>query len=101
MQWPPWVRTDAEALSNGLLEPMRKAAERVKRHLAGILGQWKDGSTNAFLEGLNRLFSATQRKAQGYRSTVYQIAMLCSVAGKLENPYYGGYPPQTSKKRFL
>ena len=32
----------------------------------------------------NSLFSATKRKARGYRSTVYQTAMLYFVAGKLE-----------------
>ena len=35
-----------------------------------------------------RLFSATKRKARGYRSSEYQIAMLYFVAGKLEIPYY-------------
>ena len=35
------------------------------------------------------LFSATKRKARGYCSTEYQIAMLYFVAGKLEIPYYG------------
>ena len=78
-----------ETLAVGLLEPMRKAAEMVERHLEGILGHWKQGLTTAFLEGLNSLFSATKRKARGYRSSEYQIAMLYFVAGKLEIPYYG------------
>ncbi|MGH9447257.1 MAG: ISL3 family transposase [Terriglobia bacterium] len=89
MNWCRWVRTEAEAMTNGLLEPMLKAAEMVERHLEGILGHWKEGLTTAFLEGLNSLFSATKRKARGYRSTEYQIAMLYLVAGKLEIPYYG------------
>lgn len=88
-KWCQWVRTEAAELSSGLLEPMRKAAEMVARHLEGILGHWKEGLTTAFLEGLNSLFSATKRKARGYRSTEYQIAMLYFVAGKLEIPYYG------------
>jgi transposase len=83
-----WVRTQAEGLTNGLLEPMRTAAEMVERHLEGILGHWQDGLTTAFLEGLNSLFSATKRKARGYRSTEYQIAMLYFVAGKLEIPLW-------------
>jgi transposase len=86
--WCRWVKTEAQALTSGLLEPMRKAAEMVERHLEGILGHWKQGLTTAFLEGLNSLFSATKRKARGYRSTEYQIAMLYFVAGKLEIPYY-------------
>lgn len=88
-KWCQWVRMEAEALTNGLLEPMRKAAEMVERHLEGILSHWKEGLTTAFLEGLNSLFSATKRKARGYRSTEYQVAMLYFVAGKLEIPYYG------------
>lgn len=87
-KWCQWVRTEAAELSSGLLEPMRKAAEMVERHLEGILGHWKEGLTTAFLEGLNSLFSATKRKARGYRSTEYQTAMLYFVAGKLEIPYY-------------
>src|SRR5882724_618351 len=86
--WCRWVRTEAETLTSGLLEPMRKAADMVERHLEGILGHWKQGLTTAFLEGLNSLFSATKRKARGYRSSEYQIAMLYFVAGKLEIPYY-------------
>jgi transposase len=86
--WCRWVRTEAQALSSGLLEPMRKAAEMVERHLEGILGHWKEGLTTAYLEGLNSLFSATKRKARGYRSSEYQTTMLYFVAGKLEIPYY-------------
>lgn len=89
VNWCRWVRSEAQALTTGLLEPMRKAAEMVERHLEGILGHWKEGLTTAFLEGLNSLFSATKRKARGYRSSEYQIAMLYFVAGKLEIPYYG------------
>jgi transposase len=86
--WCRWVRTEAQAVAGELLEPMRKAADMVERHLEGILGHWKQGLTTAFLEGLNSLFSATKRKARGYRSPVYQIAMLYFVAGKLEIPFY-------------
>ena len=65
-------------LTSGLLEPMRKAADMVERHLEGILGHWKEGLTTAFLEGLNSLFSATKRKARGYRSMVSnRHALLC------------------------
>lgn len=88
-KWCQWVRAEAEALPEGLLDPMRQAADMIERHLEGILGHWKEGLTTAFLEGLNSLFSATKRKARGYRSTEYQIAMLYFVAGKLEIPYYG------------
>jgi transposase len=87
-EWCQWVQHEARDLTSGLLEPMRKAAQMVERHLEGILGHWQEGLTTAFLEGLNSLFSATKRKARGYRSTEYQIAMLYFVAGKLEIPSY-------------
>jgi transposase len=87
--WCRWVRTEAEALISGLLEPRRKAAEMVERHLEGILAHWRQGLTTAFMEGLNSLFSATKRKARGYRSIEDQTAMLYFVAGKLQIPYYG------------
>jgi transposase len=86
VEWCAWVRAEAQALTSGLLEPMRQAADMIERHLEGILGHWKKGLTTAFLEGLNSLFSATKRKARGYRSTEYQTAMLYFVAGKLEIP---------------
>jgi transposase len=87
--WSRWVQAEAVALKSGLLEPMRNAADMVERHLEGILAHWRQGLTTAFLEGLNSLFSATKRKARGYRSIEYQTAMLYFVAGKLEIPYYG------------
>ena len=86
--WWGWVREMADKVGEGLLEPMRKVAAMVETHLEGILGHWKDGLTTAFLEGLNSLFSATKRKARGYRNPQYQITMLYFVAGKLEIPYY-------------
>jgi len=86
--WCRWVHTEAQALTSGLLEPMQQAAAMVERHLEGILAHWQ-GLTAAFLEGLNSLFSATKRKARGYRSGEYQTTMLYFVAGKLEIPYYG------------
>jgi len=89
LKWCAWVRQEAEAMTSGLLEPMRKVADMVERHLEGILGHWKEGLTTAFLEGLNSLFSAVKRKARGYRSIEYMTTMLYFVAGKLEIPYYG------------
>jgi len=89
LQWCAWVRQETEAMTSGLLEPMRKVADMVKRHLEGILGHWKQGLTTAFLKGLNSVFSAAKRKARGYRSIEYMTTMLHFVAGKLKIPYYG------------
>ena len=48
---------------------MVRLAKMVQTHWPGILAHWKWGVTNAFMEGLNSVFSATKRKARGYRST--------------------------------
>lgn len=84
--WCQWVRQKAQQKGHELLEPMVKVAAMIERHLKGILGHWKAGLTTAFLEGLNSLFSATKRKARGYRTTKNLLAMLYFVAGKLRIP---------------
>lgn len=86
--WCGWVKQKAAQAGHKLLEPMTRVARMVERHLEGILGHWKEGLTTAFLEGLNSLFSATKRKARGYRSTKNLLAMLYFVAGKLSIPCY-------------
>jgi transposase len=87
-RWCNWVREMAQEVGQQLLDPMVKVAQMVEDHLEGILAHWKEGLTTAFLEGLNSLFSATKRKARGYRTTEYQVAMLYFVAGKLEIPCF-------------
>ncbi len=86
--WGRLVRGVARKYSEELLAPMVKAAGMVERHLAGILAHWKWGVTNAFMEGLNSVFSATKRKARGYRSQEYLITMLYFTAGKLRLPQF-------------
>lgn len=86
--WCQWVKDTAAKEGHRLLQPMVKVAEMVERHLEGVLGHWKDGLTTAYLEGLNSLFSATKRKARGYRTTRNMLAMLYFVAGKLRIPCY-------------
>ena len=86
--WCRWVRWVARFYRTGLLVSMLKLAQMVEKHLAGILAYWKWGITNAFMEGLNSVFSATKRKARGYRSTTHLITMLYLVAGKLRLPQF-------------
>ncbi len=86
--WCGWVKETAAKQGQELLQPMVKVAEMIERHLEGILGHWKEGLTTAFLEGLNSLFSATKRKARGYRTTKNLLTMLYFVAGKLRIPCY-------------
>lgn len=86
--WCRWVRWVARFYRANLLGWMVKVAQMVENHLAGIVAHWKWGVTNAFMEGLNSVFSATKRKARGYRSTTHLITMLYFVAGKLRLPQF-------------
>jgi transposase len=90
--WMSWVRREAKKAANQLLDPMVKAAAMIESHLAGILAHWTSGVTNAFLEGLNSVFSATKRKARGYRTNRNFIAMLYFVAAKLKIPTFVPVP---------
>ena len=86
--WCRWVRWVARRQPKNVMRAMVKVSARVEKHLEGIVAHWKWGVTNAFMEGLNSVFSATKRKARGYRSTTYLITMLYFVAGKLRLPQF-------------
>lgn len=86
--WCRWVRWVARDQPPQMFAPMLGAAKMVLRHLSGILAHWKEKITNAFMEGLNSVFSATKRKARGYSSSEYLIAMLYLIAGKLRIPFH-------------
>jgi len=86
--WCRWVRWAARFYKFNLFAPMVRVAHMVENHLAGILAHWKWGLTNAFMEGLNSVFSATKRKARGYRSSTHLITMLYFVSGKLRLPQF-------------
>jgi transposase len=86
--WCRWVRWVARYYHASLLTSMLKLVQLAENHLAGILAHWKGGVTNAFMEGLNSVFSATKRKARGYRSTTHLITMLYFTAGKLRLPQF-------------
>ena len=84
--WRRRVRWVARFYKLGLFKSMLTLAKMVEDHLEGILAHWKWRITNAFMEGLNSVFSATKRKARGYRSDTHLITMLYFVAGKLRLP---------------
>lgn len=84
--WIRWVRWVARFYQHNVFISMVKLAQMIEAHLAGIIAHWKWGVTNAFMEGLNSVFSATKRKARGYRSSEYLITMLYFLAGKLRLP---------------
>lgn len=86
LAWCRHIHSKVQSAWRGLLNPMGKLARTVERHLDGILSHWDSHVTNAYMEGLNSVFSATKRKARGYRSTENLITMLYFVAGKLDIP---------------
>jgi transposase len=86
--WLRWVRWVARFYPGRLFASMTKLANLIENHLAGILAHWKWGLTNAFMEGLNSVFSGTKRKARGYRSITHLITMLYFTAGKLRLPQF-------------
>ena len=86
LAWCRWVSQVAKKYTTLLFGKMVKAAAMIERHLEGILGHWKSRTTNAFLEGLNSVFSAVKRKARGFRSVQSLITMLYFTAGRLPLP---------------
>lgn len=84
--WCRWVRWISEKHLRPIFADMLKCARMIERHIKGILGHWTRRTTNAFLEGLNSVFSAVKRRARGYRSIDNLIAMLYFTAGNLEIP---------------
>lgn len=86
LAWCRWVRRVAKKYASLMFSKMLSCAKMIESHLPGILSHWKRGTTNAFLEALNSVFSAVKRKARGFRSTDNLIAMLYFTAGKLKIP---------------
>jgi len=50
------------------LEPIKRVARMIKRHLEGILNAIAAAVTNARLEGLNTMIQGLKRSARGFRS---------------------------------
>jgi transposase len=96
--WCRWVRWVARFYKESVFKSMLRLQKTVQHHLEGILAHWRWGLTNAFMEGLNSVFSATKRKARGYRSSVYLITMLYFTAGKLRLPHFS-IPPKSARSR--
>ena len=86
--WCRWVRMVATQAPRSYFAAMLGSAKMVLNHLDGILAHWREKVTNAFMEGLNSVFSATKRRARGYRTSVHLIAILYLVAAKLRIPFH-------------
>jgi transposase len=84
--WCRWVRWVAGKHLQPLFAAMAKTAGMIERHIEGVLAHWTHHTTNAFMEGLNSVFSAVKRKARGFRSTKNLIAMLYFTSGNLDIP---------------
>jgi transposase len=84
--WCRWVRWVAGKHAPSLLAAMVKTARMIERHLEGVMAHWINRTTNAFMEGLNSVFSAVKRKARGFRSSENLITMLYFTAGNLDLP---------------
>ncbi len=84
--WCRWIGRVARRHSPLLFGAMSRCAQMVENHLEGILAHWRRRTTNAFLEGLNSVFSAVRRKARGYRSVQTLITMLYFTAARLRLP---------------
>lgn len=88
LHWCHWVRDVSEVAPRMIFGPMLSAARMILRHLGGILAHWNHHLTNAYMEALNSVFSATKRKARGYRTTAYLLTVLYLVAAKLRIPFH-------------
>jgi len=53
------------------LEPIKKAAKKIGRHIDNILTYFKHPITNAVSEGLNSKIQTIKKKAYGFRNTHY------------------------------
>jgi transposase len=84
--WRRWVRWVAGKHLQPQFAAMVKTAGVIERHIEGVLAHWTHHTTNAFMEGLNSVFSAVKRKARGFRSTKNHIAMLYFTSGNLDTP---------------
>ncbi|MDR2463646.1 MAG: ISL3 family transposase [Verrucomicrobiales bacterium] len=87
LSWCKWVKQASLKAPRNVLKPMLRVALLIEAHLNGILAHWQHRLTNAFLEALSSIFSATKRKARGYRSIKYLTAMLYFSASKLNLPH--------------
>lgn len=86
LDWCQLVHQTADAAAKTIFAAMRGVAEMIQNHLEGIMAHWANKITNAYMEGLNSVFSATKRKARGYRTIENLLTMLYLVAGKLKLP---------------
>lgn len=65
------------------LQPMKDAAQTLKRRQGNILAYFRCRMTNAICEGINSMIQAAKRKARGFNTFRGFASMIYLVAGKL------------------
>ena len=75
--WYSWARRSR-------LEPMKKAAESIKKHWSGVVKWFDTRLSNGFLEGMNTRIQAAKRKAFGYRSFTSYATIIYLLTAKLD-----------------
>ncbi|MDX2208701.1 MAG: transposase [Gemmatimonadales bacterium] len=77
-------------------EPMKAVARLIRRHFEGITAWARTRSTNGFLEALNGVFQATERKTLGHRRLSTISTLILFLVGKLDfsriNHHLGAKP---------
>jgi transposase len=66
------------------LEPVKKLARTLKKHLAGLLRWFESRISNGLLEGFNSLVQAAKARARGYRSAHYMATIVYLLLSKLD-----------------
>ncbi|RKU24186.1 hypothetical protein C6500_00015 [Candidatus Poribacteria bacterium] len=69
------------------IQPLRKVADTIETHLAGILNAAVTGLTNARVESLNATIQEIKRSAHGYRNKASFISAIYFHCGDLDLPF--------------
>jgi transposase len=81
--WKCWKRWYFWA-THSRLEPIRKAAETIRRHIANIVTYYQHPVTNAMSEGLNSQIQTIKCMACGFRNTEHFKTAIYFHCGGLE-----------------
>lgn len=76
-RWYGWARRSK-------LEPIRKAAAKLKRHLGGLLSYFRHRVTNATAEGFNSRIQSIKSSARGFRCFANYRLRILFYCGKLD-----------------
>jgi transposase len=66
------------------VDAMKEVAKMVRSHLDGIVAWTQTRQTNGFLEAINGLFQASNRRARGFKRITTIRTVIFLIAGKLD-----------------